>query len=101
MRPAIPDVQSRAVRMRRCRADALVSHLEPIQRRYGELAAEPEYLRGVLLEGAEGASELADQTLLWTKEAMGITQRGAAPVLVGGLGSGAKKASAAKKPVSA
>jgi hypothetical protein len=63
------------------RADALIAHLEPIQARYNALALEPEYLKEVLTDGADAASAVADQTLLWAKEAMGITQPGGVPIL--------------------
>ncbi|KAJ1638914.1 trpS protein [Pavlovales sp. CCMP2436] len=62
-------------------AEAVVAHLEPIQRRYNELVAEPEYLRSVLAEGAEEATKVADMTLGWAKDAMGIVPPGAMPIL--------------------
>lgn len=63
------------------RADAVVAHIEPIQRRYNELVTDPEYLRSVLADGAEAASGVADQTLVWAKDAMGLVAPGAVPTL--------------------
>uniref|UniRef100_A0A6V1Q501 tryptophan--tRNA ligase n=1 Tax=Heterosigma akashiwo TaxID=2829 RepID=A0A6V1Q501_HETAK len=54
-------------------ADAVVDHLAPIQARYAELMADPTHLNRVLREGAAAADEVAQQTLLWTKNAMGFT----------------------------
>jgi tryptophanyl-tRNA synthetase len=54
-------------------ADAIVSHLEPIQRRYAEVRADEEYLRGVLRDGADAADEIARGTLKSAKVAMGFS----------------------------
>lgn len=51
---------------------AVVDHLAPIQRRYREVMEDRAYLDGVLLEGRLAAEEVAEQTLRWTKEAMGF-----------------------------
>ena len=56
-------------------ADAVVAHLEPIQKRYHELMADQSTLKKVLLEGAEAADSVAGQTNLWAKKAMGFTTR--------------------------
>jgi len=61
--------------------EAIVEHLAPIQKRYAELAADPEYLRTVLADGAGAASALADATLEQAKDAMGYTLPGALPKL--------------------
>jgi tryptophanyl-tRNA synthetase len=53
-------------------ADAVVEHVSPIQQRYHEYMQDEAYLEAVLKEGAEGAEVVADQTLLWAKEAMGF-----------------------------
>jgi tryptophanyl-tRNA synthetase len=53
-------------------ADAVVAHLEPIQKRYAEVRADDEYLRRVLREGAEAAEEIAGRTLKQAKVAMGF-----------------------------
>jgi len=60
-------------------ADALIAHLEPLQARYAELVAEPEYLASVLREGAEAADETASRTLADAKRAMGFTLPGETP----------------------
>mmetsp|Transcript_11464 Transcript_11464/g.14978 ORF Transcript_11464/g.14978 Transcript_11464/m.14978 type:complete len:420 (+) Transcript_11464:88-1347(+) len=54
-------------------ADAVVNHLEPIQAKYNEVMEDQTYLKEVLKKGAENADEIASQTLLWTKDAMGFT----------------------------
>ena len=53
-------------------ADAVVEHVSPIQQRYHEYMQDEAYLEAVLKDGAEGAEAVADQTLLWAKEAMGF-----------------------------
>mmetsp|Transcript_21939 Transcript_21939/g.46304 ORF Transcript_21939/g.46304 Transcript_21939/m.46304 type:complete len:458 (-) Transcript_21939:218-1591(-) len=53
-------------------AEAVVAHLEPIQKRYAEVRADEEYLRGVLKEGADAADEIAERTLKAAKVAMGF-----------------------------
>merc|ERR1712087_935758 len=54
-------------------ADAVVAHLEPIQKRYAEVRADEDYLRSVLREGAEAADEIAQRTLKSAKVAMGFS----------------------------
>jgi len=56
-------------------AEVVVEHLAPIQARYQELVDDKTYLHQVLREGAEGAEEVAAQTMQWTKNAMGFTSR--------------------------
>ena len=56
-------------------AEAIVEHLQPIQRRYAEVRADETYLRAVLNEGAIAAEEIAQQTLKAAKVAMGFTIR--------------------------
>ncbi|MBS1875918.1 MAG: tryptophan--tRNA ligase [Acidobacteria bacterium] len=53
-------------------AEAVISHLEPIQKRYREITAEPGYIAGVLREGAERVSPWANDTVNKVKRAMGI-----------------------------
>ena len=52
--------------------NAVVEHIAPIQSKYNELMTDEGYLDGVLLEGQRGAEELAEQTLLFAKDAMGF-----------------------------
>eukprot|EP00574_Skeletonema_japonicum_P012272 CAMPEP_0201717930 /NCGR_PEP_ID=MMETSP0593-20130828/3571_1 /ASSEMBLY_ACC=CAM_ASM_000672 /TAXON_ID=267983 /ORGANISM="Skeletonema japonicum, Strain CCMP2506" /LENGTH=440 /DNA_ID=CAMNT_0048208107 /DNA_START=97 /DNA_END=1416 /DNA_ORIENTATION=+ len=54
-------------------AEAVVAHLEPIQKRYAEVRADEEYLRGVLKEGADAADAIASRTLKGAKVAMGFS----------------------------
>ncbi len=54
-------------------ADAVVAHLEPIQKRYQEVRADEEYLQSVLQEGADAAEEIAQRTLKQAKVAMGFS----------------------------
>ena len=60
-------------------ADAIVAHLEPLQSRYKEYAADPEYLAQVLREGAEAATEEASRTCTGAKRSMGFTMPGDVP----------------------
>jgi tryptophanyl-tRNA synthetase len=53
-------------------ADIVVSHLEPLQKRYAEITDEPGYLAGVLKEGAERVSPIAKSTVQLVKERMGL-----------------------------
>lgn len=53
-------------------AEAVVSHMEPVQQRYHQIMTEPGYLAGVLREGAERASPVADSTVRLVKQRMGI-----------------------------
>ena len=53
-------------------AEAVVAGLEPVQKRYEQVMADPGYLRGVLRDSAERASALAEQTVHLVKERMGV-----------------------------
>eukprot|EP01038_Epipyxis_sp_PR26KG_P012696 gene12696-17023_t len=53
-------------------ADAVVNHISPIQKNYYEIIGDESYLNSVLLEGQNEAELVAEQTLLWAKDAMGI-----------------------------
>jgi tryptophanyl-tRNA synthetase len=54
-------------------ADAIVAHLEPIQKRYQEVRKDEIYLNTVLREGADAANAIASKTLHATRVAMGFT----------------------------
>ena len=54
--------------------DHVVSVLEPIQRRYAELAADQDQLEQMLRAGAERAREQADGVLGRARAAMGLPQ---------------------------
>lgn len=56
-------------------ADAVVAHLEPMQKRYAEVRADEDYLNGVLRDGADAADEIASKTLKSARAAMGFTPR--------------------------
>lgn len=56
-------------------ADAVVAHLEPMQKRYAEVRADEEYLNGVLRDGAESADAIAGRTLEAARVAMGFAPR--------------------------
>lgn len=56
-------------------ADAIVAHLEPIQKRYNEVRADDDYLQSVLRDGADNANVIASQTLNSARVAMGFTKR--------------------------
>lgn len=53
-------------------ADAVVAHIDPIQKRYNEVMADEAYLNKVLADGQEAADLVAEETMKWAKEAMGF-----------------------------
>jgi len=53
-------------------AEMVVSKLEPIQQRYKEIIAEPGYLDGVIRDGAEAVTPIANSTVELVKLRMGI-----------------------------
>jgi tryptophanyl-tRNA synthetase len=53
-------------------ADALVAELEPLQRRYAELRANPDHLHALLRESADAIRPIARRTLDEAKRAMGV-----------------------------
>ncbi|HWD99284.1 MAG TPA: tryptophan--tRNA ligase [Bryobacteraceae bacterium] len=53
-------------------AELVIEKLEPIQRRYREIIAEPGYLDSVLKAGAEAVSPIANSTVELVKQRMGI-----------------------------
>jgi tryptophanyl-tRNA synthetase len=53
-------------------ADAVIATVEPVQRRYAELAAAPEHVDALLRQGAERARALAAPTVRAAKEALGL-----------------------------
>jgi tryptophanyl-tRNA synthetase len=52
--------------------EAVVAGLEPIQKRYAEITADPGYLNGVLREGAERVRPIAESTTRLVRDRMGI-----------------------------
>jgi len=55
--------------------EAVVAHLEPIQRRYEEIVREEGYLDDVLAKGADAANEVAEKTVADVRDAMGFMER--------------------------
>jgi len=53
-------------------AEMVVDALEPIQSRYGELAAAPDHVVGILREGADRVRPTAAETLAQVKERVGL-----------------------------
>jgi tryptophanyl-tRNA synthetase len=53
-------------------AEMVVAKLEPIQRRYQEITADPGYLDKVLREGAEAVTPIANSTVELVKRSMGV-----------------------------
>jgi tryptophanyl-tRNA synthetase len=53
-------------------AEAVVAGIEPIQKRYAEITADPAYLRGVLRESAGRVMPLAEATVKLVKSRLGI-----------------------------
>jgi tryptophanyl-tRNA synthetase len=58
--------------LKKCVADMVIAHLEPFQERYRKIVAEPGYLDGVLREGAERVSPIANETVRLVKQRMGL-----------------------------
>ncbi len=57
-------------------AEMVVEKLEPIQQRYREITEDPGYLDGVLREGREAVTPIADSTVRLVKARMGLYIRG-------------------------
>jgi tryptophanyl-tRNA synthetase len=53
-------------------AEMVIANLEPLQKRYYEIMAEPGYVSRVLNEGAERVSPIANSTVELVKERMGL-----------------------------
>lgn len=53
-------------------AEAIYKDLEPIRKKYQELAAKPEYVDQVIRDGAARARKIAQQTVKEVKEKMGL-----------------------------
>jgi tryptophanyl-tRNA synthetase len=53
-------------------AEMVISHLEPFQKRYHEIASEPGYVARVLREGAERVAPIANSTVDLVKRRMGL-----------------------------
>ena len=53
-------------------AEMTISQLEPFQKRYREMMAEPGYIPGILREGAARVSPIADSTVELVKQRMGL-----------------------------
>jgi tryptophanyl-tRNA synthetase len=53
-------------------ADATIAVLEPMQKRYREIVAEPGYVDEILRAGAEAVAPIADSTVRLVKERMGV-----------------------------
>jgi tryptophanyl-tRNA synthetase len=53
-------------------AEMVISHLEPFQQRYREIVADAGYVRGILREGAERVTPIANSTVELVKNRMGL-----------------------------
>jgi tryptophanyl-tRNA synthetase len=53
-------------------AEAVIARLEPIQRRYREVTADPSYIDSVLTEGRERVLPITEDTVRTAKRAMGL-----------------------------
>jgi tryptophanyl-tRNA synthetase len=53
-------------------AETVISHLEPFQNRYREIVSDPGYVKGVLRQGAERVSPIANSTVETVKRRMGL-----------------------------
>ncbi len=54
-------------------AEMVIGHLEPFQKRYREIAAETGYVEGILREGAERVTPIANSTVELVKRRMGLS----------------------------
>jgi len=50
----------------------VVSHLEPFQKRYHDIVSEPGHVSGVLRDGAQRVSPIANSTIELVKSRMGL-----------------------------
>jgi tryptophanyl-tRNA synthetase len=57
---------------KRALADVVIGELEPLQKRYAEITAEPGYVERILKEGADRVRPVADKTLTDAKRGMGL-----------------------------
>jgi tryptophanyl-tRNA synthetase len=53
-------------------AEMVIAHLEPFQQRYRQIVGEPGYLAGVLRQGAERVTPIANDTVRLVKQRMGL-----------------------------
>ena len=53
-------------------AETVVGSLEPLQKRYAEITADPSYLDRIILEGGERVNPIAQDTVRLTKQRMGL-----------------------------
>src|SRR5438309_5797367 len=53
-------------------AEAVIAHLEPVQKRYAEIMSDPDYVPCILRQGAERVTPIANDTVCKTKQAMGV-----------------------------
>lgn len=56
-------------------AEVIISGLSPIQKKYKELKAAPDYVKNVLRDGAEKAKKIAAQTMKEAREKIGLLDR--------------------------
>ncbi|MBV6433773.1 MAG: Tryptophan--tRNA ligase [Bryobacteraceae bacterium] len=56
-------------------AEMVAASLEPLQRRYREITADPAYVDGILAEGSQRVSPIANSTVNLVKRRMGIYTR--------------------------
>jgi len=53
-------------------AEMVITHLEPFQQRYRQIASDPGYLAAVLRDGAERVAPIANDTVRLVKQRMGL-----------------------------
>jgi len=53
-------------------AEMVVSHLEPFQKRYSQMMADPDYIPGILRQGAARVRRIANSTVKMVKQRMGL-----------------------------
>ena len=55
-------------------AEVIIEGLSPIQKKYKELSANPDYLKKVLRDGAEKAKNIASQTMAEVRSKIGFLE---------------------------
>ena len=55
-------------------AEAIIKGLSPIQKKYKELSANPDYVKSILRQGAEKAKAIASQTMAEVRSKIGFLE---------------------------
>ena len=55
-------------------ADVVIDRMETIRTKFKQLQREPDYLEAVLKEGADRATEMAEETMVEVRKAVGLSR---------------------------